>query len=97
MLLSFLSANHKCCLLTRVVSVILCAKNSIQLPYKQIITWFLRPILAVFPLQRSISHTRGTDRYKNLQGYQWKWGFDDGWDVLKTLKVINKQNKYLNK
>ena len=43
------------------------------------------------------SDTSGTNTYSNPKGYPWKWGFGDGGDVLKQLKIVYKQSKGLNK
>ena len=44
-----------------------------------------------------VTDTSGVDSYHNPIGYQWKWGFGDGGDVIKTLKVVRRNNKGLNK
>lgn len=41
--------------------------------------------------------TSGVDSYQKPDGYQWKWGFGDGGNVIKTLKVVRRKNKGLNK
>lgn len=77
-------------------SINLNSDNVILVRYENLIETPLKTTENIFKFL-DVSDTKGVDTYENPKGYKWKWGFGDGGDVLKTLKVINRQNKYLNK
>lgn len=39
-----------------------------------------------------VNDTKGATSYNLPKNYKWKWGNDDGGDMIKTLKVQNKQS-----
>lgn len=77
-------------------SIDLKSKNVLLVHYEDLISKPIRTTEEIFKFLE-VSDTKGTDTYKTPEGYEWKWGFGDGGDVLKELKVVYKRNKYLNK
>ncbi|MEP1488888.1 MAG: sulfotransferase [Algibacter sp.] len=77
-------------------SINLKSDNVILVKYEDLTTTPLKTTENIFKFL-DVSDITGINSYQKPKGYQWKWGFGDGGDVLKTLTVVNRQNKYLNK
>ena len=42
------------------------------------------------------AYKKGTNTYFQSKNYKWKWGMDDGGELIKTLRVQNRESKFLN-
>ena len=70
-------------------------KNIMLVRYEDIIKYSKQITSDIFSFVGSVN-VEGTDHYKNPEDYNWKWGSDDGGDIIKTLKIQDLERKQIN-
>ena len=69
--------------------------NVLLVRYEELVRFPMEETERIFCFIQS-ENRKGTMEYKKPQNYEWKWGTDDGGDVIKTLKVKYKESEKKN-
>jgi len=70
-------------------------KDVLLVKYEEIINNCIDTTSNIFKFA-GCKNIHGTDHYSKPENYKWKWGSDDGGNVIKSLKVQNFKRKRIN-